>query len=130
MSLHRTVFFVLTALFVFAACTKVRLNLALYNEGDYWLTSGGNLQHHHYRDHGPQPPLKLFNRLKFTAAPVQYLVSADSMLFIPTQNGRIYTYHLASCKIKGKFKLPDNVEGAVQLHPQGFLLIGLKLGHE
>lgn len=117
-------------LLMLSACRSVRIDLALDHsispgpaEASVWPSSGS-------LEHGPQPPLQILRTIKMNAAPGARLAVLDSMLFIPAMNGRVLAYNLRSHHVEGTIKLPDNAQGQIAVHPEGYLLAALRLGHE
>ena len=117
-------------LMLLSSCATVRVQLPEEGGRAGWFLPGGSLQHENVAEKGLKPPLQLRRVLKLNAAPAAHLAYLDSVLFIPTRHGRIYAFHMGRQKMIGKVKLPDNAEGQIAIHPQGYLIITLKLGHE
>lgn len=112
------------------SCTPLRLEFDHTVAASAWATAGGNLLQQHYRASGAKPPLVLNRVIRFSSAPGRSLLAADSVLFIPTQGGRIYLFDLPRAKFSGKIKLPENSDADMALGMQGKLVIGLKYGRE
>ena len=113
-----------------SGCSKFRMQTDAGWNRAAWLYPGGGLLHTGFRPEGPQPPLTQRQVLKLPAAPGEHLVALDSLLFVPVKNGRVYIYHAREKKFVGKLKYPVGVEGHVAVHPEGLLLMSLRLGHE
>ncbi|MDQ7065245.1 MAG: PQQ-binding-like beta-propeller repeat protein [candidate division KSB1 bacterium] len=120
----------LTLVLLAAACSKVRVQVDTAADDRAWLYPGGGLLHTAFRPDGPQPPLKIQRIVKLNAAPGEHLAALDSLLFIPIKNGRVAVYEARRGKLVGKLKYPVGVEGHIAIHPDGFLLMSLRLGHQ
>jgi len=110
------------------ACGHTRKGaFGIHDLENAWLLAGGDSTRSNFRASGPQPPLELVAQVKLTSAPGRYLVAADSVIMIPTKDGKVYFYDMRQEKVRRKLKLSNKSEGVISYHPAGYLLIGIKL---